>query len=54
MSSFVTVGKTYIDRGGAGRPYLKKRIMNALNFEHDEEVRIEVFLTGSKVIVTKI
>ncbi len=27
MSSFVTVGRIYIDKDSAGRLYLKKRIM---------------------------
>ena len=54
MSSFVTVGRIYIDKDGAGRLYLKKRVMDALNFEHGEEVRVEVFPEENRIVVTKL
>lgn len=54
MSSFVTVGKIYIDKDGAGRLYLKKRVMDVLDFKHGEEVRIEVYPEENKIVVTKL
>ena len=54
MSGFVTVGKIYLDRDGAGRLYLKKKVMEVLNFEHGEEVRVEVFPGENKIVVTKL
>jgi|Deesub1362A_J573_1020465.scaffolds.fasta_scaffold05700_4 hypothetical protein len=54
MSSFVTVGRIYIDKDGAGRLYLKKRVMEVLDFKHGEEVRVEVLPEENRIIVTKL
>ncbi len=51
---FVTVGKIYIDKDGGGRLYLKKKVMELLNFKNGEEVRIEVDPKENKIIITKL
>jgi hypothetical protein len=51
---FVTVGKIYIDKDGGGRLYLKKKVMELLNFKNGEEVRVEVDPKENKIIITKL
>lgn len=51
---FVTVGKIYIDKDGAGRLYLKKKVMEILNLKNGEELRIEVHPKENKIIITKL
>jgi hypothetical protein len=51
---FVTVGKIYIDKDGGGRLYLKKKVMEILNFFNGEEVRVEVDPKENKIIITKL
>lgn len=52
--SFVTVGKIFIDSKGAGRIYLKKRVVEMLDFVSGEEVRIEVYPEENRIVVTKL
>jgi formylmethanofuran dehydrogenase subunit D len=51
----VSVGKIHIDSKGAGRIYLKKKVVEVLEkigIQHGDEVRIEV--KDGKIIVTKL
>ena len=50
----VTVGKIYIDKDGAGRLYIKKKVMDVLRFRHGEEVKVVVYPEENKIIVTKL
>jgi len=52
--SFVAVGKIFIDSKGAGRIYLRKKVVEMLNFRSGEDVRIEVFPEKNKIVVTKL
>jgi len=55
--TLVSVGKFHVDRKGAGRIYLKKKITDVLleiGFKHGEEVRIEIDNEGKKIIITKL
>ena len=54
MSKFTTVGKIFIDSKGAGRIYLRKKVVHMLNFESGEDVRIEVFPEENRIVVTKL
>ena len=51
---FVTVGKIFIDSKGAGRIYLRKKVVDMLDFKSGEEVRIEVYPKENKIVVTKL
>ncbi|WP_290624080.1 MULTISPECIES: hypothetical protein [unclassified Archaeoglobus] len=51
----VSVGKIHIDSKGAGRIYLKKKVVEALEkigIQHGDELRIEV--KDGKLIITKL
>jgi len=52
--SFVTTGKIHFDSRGAARIYIKKRISDAIPFEHGEEVRVEVYPEENKIVITKL
>ena len=41
MTGFITTGKIYIGKDGAGRLYLRKKIIDMLNFEHGADVFIK-------------
>ncbi len=54
-SILVSVGKIHIDSKGAGRIYLKKKVIDALEkigIQHGDELRIEV--KDGKLIITKL
>jgi len=50
----VAAGRIYIDKDGAGRIYLKKRIMQYLNFKNGEDVRVEIRPKENKIVITKL
>jgi len=54
MEKLVTVGKIYIDKDGAGRLYIKKKVMDVLKFKHGEEVKVIVYPEENKIVVTKL
>ena len=55
--SFVTVGKFHIDSKGAGRIYLKKKAVKAIEkigIKHGDEVRIEISEDSARIVITKL
>jgi len=53
MSEYITTGKIYIGKDGAGRLYIRKKIMDLLNFEHGSDVFIKYDQTNGVLYVAK-
>jgi|GEM_PF-1167814 bifunctional DNA-binding transcriptional regulator/antitoxin component of YhaV-PrlF toxin-antitoxin module len=47
-------GKVFIDSKGAGRIYLKKKIVELMGFESGEEVQIDVIPGDGLIVVAKL
>lgn len=54
MEDLVGKGRIYMDKDGAGRLYISKKIMQALNFEHGEEVKITADPKEGVLVVSKL
>lgn len=53
MTEHITTGKIYIGKDGAGRLYLRKKIMDLLNFEHGADVFIKYDRVNGILYVAK-
>lgn len=50
----ITTGKIYIDKKGAGHIYIKKKVIDACNFESGEEVQIKAYPKENVLLITKV
>jgi hypothetical protein len=50
----VSIGKVFIDSKGAGRIYLRKKLLEYLNFVSGEEVRIVAYPEKDVIVISKL
>jgi antitoxin component of MazEF toxin-antitoxin module len=48
-TTIIEVGKIYVDRQGAGRIYLPKKIVNHLNLKNKEHLKLEANTNTLKI-----